>query len=132
MEALPQGETIAKVADYLAVDREWLQHGFESLNDRRDRWTRELRDRPVGEHPRRPKLPPKVYARVYQHLERARNAGIPEAVIEEYERLIVDPLYSKAHTRNVRERSDEELITDVDSAWIAVRVAAQRDFGVEL
>lgn len=80
----------------------------------------------------RSKLPPRAYARVWEYLERMRAAEIPEDMIEESERLMVDPLYSKINKRDIRERSEDDLITDIDAAWSWIREVVEREWGKPL
>lgn len=87
---------------------------------------------PGGQYRARTKLPPRAYERVYGYLERMRAAGIPDDMIEESERLMVDPLYSKLNKRDIRERSEEDLITDIDAAWSWIREVVEREWGKRL
>lgn len=80
----------------------------------------------------RAKLPPRAYERVYGYLERMHAAGIPDDMIEESERLMVDPLYSKLNKRDIRERSEEDLITDIDAAWSWIKEVVEREWGKRL
>lgn len=77
----------------------------------------------------RPKLPPRAYERVYNYVERLRTAGIPEDMIDEAERLMVEPLFSKFNKRDIRERTEEDHITDIDAAWSWIREVAEREWG---
>lgn len=82
--------------------------------------------------PARSRLPIKAYARVSRYLERLRKAGIPEEMIDECERLMAVPVFSKLNKRDVRERSEEDLITDIDAAWAWIREVIQREWGISL
>lgn len=65
----------------------------------------------------RRRLPPKPYARVYEHIDRMLAAGCTSEQIDEAERLMIDGAYNKLNARDPRERSDEEMILDIDDAW---------------
>lgn len=80
----------------------------------------------------RAKLPPRAYERVYLYLEKLRAAEIPEEMIEESERLMIDPLFSKINKRDIRERSEEDLITDIDAAWSWIKEVVEREWGKTL
>jgi transcriptional regulator with XRE-family HTH domain len=65
----------------------------------------------------RRRLPPKPYARVYEHIDRMVAAGCSAEQTDEAERLMIDAAYNKINTRDVRDRSDDEMIVDIDDAW---------------
>lgn len=74
----------------------------------------------------RKRLPPKPYARVFEHIARMENAGCSIEQIEEAERLMIDSAFNKLNAPDSRERSDKEMIVDIDGAWawIKERLAA--------
>lgn len=124
---LPQGDTIRKLSEFLGVSREWLEYGTGAAKAP----FRVVAEAPAG-YATRAKLPPRAYERVYQYVERMRAAEIPDDMIEEAERLMVDPLYSKINKRDIRERSEEDLITDIDAAWSWIREVVEREWGKQL
>lgn len=65
----------------------------------------------------RKRLRPKPYARVYEHVDRMVRANCSVEQIEEAERLMIDGAYNKLNARDPRERTDEEMILDIDDAW---------------
>lgn len=65
----------------------------------------------------RKRLRPKPYARVYEHIAQMEAAGCTVEQIEEAERLMIDGAYNKLNARDPRERTDEEMILDIDDAW---------------
>jgi transcriptional regulator with XRE-family HTH domain len=79
-----------------------------------------------------PKLPPRAYARVYGYLERMRSAGVPEEMVDESERLMAVPVFSKLNKRDVRERSEDDLIMDIDAAWSWIVEVVKREWGIKL
>lgn len=112
-----------------------LQHYYQSvmLDKRVEAVHQEqLRDLRSANDRRREKLPPRAYEKVYRYVEKLRNADIPEEMIDEAERLMVDPLYSKINKRDIRERSTEDLITDIDAAWSWIREVVEREWGKQL
>lgn len=80
----------------------------------------------------RPRLRPAPYARVHEYLERMQAAGMPEPAIDEAERYLVDSNFGQINKRDYRERSDEEVIGDIDMMWMALKVRFERDYGVRL
>lgn len=42
------------------------------------------------------------------------------------------PVYSKLNKRDVRERSEDDLITDIDAAWAWVREICEREWSITL
>lgn len=65
----------------------------------------------------RRRLPPKPYARVYEHIDRMVAAACTPEQIDEAERLMIDGAYNKLNKKDPRERSDAEMIVDIDDAW---------------
>ena len=65
----------------------------------------------------RNRLRPKPRARVYEHIQVMVDAGCTIEQIDEAERLMIDGAYNKLNARDPRERSDEDMILDIDDAW---------------
>jgi hypothetical protein len=45
------------------------------------------------------------------------DAGCTIEQIDEAERLMIDGAYNKLNARDPRERTDKEMILDIDDAW---------------
>jgi transcriptional regulator with XRE-family HTH domain len=65
----------------------------------------------------RKRLRPKPYARVYEHIAKLEAAGVSIDQIEEAERTMIDGAFNQLNKRDPRDRTDEEMIMDIDSAW---------------
>jgi transcriptional regulator with XRE-family HTH domain len=63
------------------------------------------------------RLPPEAYEVVLRYLERMEAAGCTAEQINEAERLMIDGAFNKLNTRDPRDRTVDELITDIDAAW---------------
>jgi len=109
----PDPVELDRAAGALGVTSTWLRYGDETGEERADAWT---------PNPRyRNRLPPRAYATVYGHLEAMRAAGASEEQLDEAERVMVDGAYNKLNTRDVRTRTEDELVTDIESAWLFIR-----------
>lgn len=75
----------------------------------------------------RKRLRPGPYARVYQHIEQMVAAGCAIDQIEEAERLMIDGAYNKLNKRDARERTDAEMIMDIDAAWLFIKEVLERE-----
>lgn len=76
--------------------------------------------------PVRRRLPPPAYARVVDYLEQLEAKGVPAAGVDEAERLMTDAAFNKLNARDPRERTEEELLMDIDDAWDFVRSVLRR------
>jgi transcriptional regulator with XRE-family HTH domain len=74
----------------------------------------------------RKRLRPAPYARVYEHIEEMIAADCSTEQIEEAERLMVDGAYNKLNARDPRDRTDEEMILDIEDAWDWIREVLTR------
>ncbi|HWL41009.1 MAG TPA: helix-turn-helix transcriptional regulator [Gemmatimonadaceae bacterium] len=154
----PDAEALDAVARRLEVSSSWLLHGgtaasydaeeiagmssedaarlgteFQPLPGRAPRVAETAREEP-GFTPNpalRKRLRPVPYARVYEHIERMVAARCTIDQIEEAERLMIDGAYNKLNARDPRERSDEDMILDIDDAWDWIKEVLSRS-GVKL
>jgi hypothetical protein len=62
---------------------------------------------------------------VYEHIEQLVSPGVREQ-IEEAERLMIDGAYNKLNARDPRDRTDEEMILDIEDAWDWIREVLTR------
>lgn len=104
----PRDDTLEKVADFLGVDRNWLINGQRPPD---------LSDAFTPSTTLRKRLRPRPYARVYEHIEKMVAAGCSTEDIELAERTMVDSAFNQLNKRDVRDRTDEDMIMDIDSAW---------------
>lgn len=77
------------------------------------------------------RLRPRPRARVYEHIQSMVEAGATLEQIDEAERLMIDGAYNKLNARDPRERTDEEMILDIDDAWDWIKEVLGRS-GVKL
>jgi transcriptional regulator with XRE-family HTH domain len=90
--------------------------------------TKEAASEPYSPNPRnRKRLPPRAYERVYGYLQQMEDAGATHEQLDEAERVMVDGAYNKLNTRDVRERSVDEMIGDIDMAWAFIRDLLRKD-----
>jgi hypothetical protein len=73
------------------------------------------------------RLPPRAYEVVLGYLQRMEAVGASPEQIDEAERLMVEGAYNKLHTRDARERSEDELIVDIDAAWDFITSVLRRE-----
>jgi transcriptional regulator with XRE-family HTH domain len=73
------------------------------------------------------RLRPQPRARVYEHIQAMVNAGCTIDQIDEAERLMIDGAYNKLNKRDARERSDAEMIMDIDAAWVFIKEVLERE-----
>lgn len=74
----------------------------------------------------RRRLPPGAYARVISYLEQLEAKGVPAPGVDEAERLMTDAAFNKLNARDPRERSEEELLMDIDDAFDFIRSVLRR------
>ena len=65
----------------------------------------------------RRRLPTRAYDVVLGHIHAMEAAGCSQAQIDEAERVMVDGAYNKLNKRDFRERSDDDIVTDIEAAW---------------
>lgn len=118
----PRDDTLEKVADFLGVDRNWL------INGRRPK---DLSDEFTPSTTLRKRLRPAPYARVYEHIEKMVSAGCSLDDIELAERTLIDSAFNQLNKRDIRDRTDADMIMDIDSAWDWIREVLGRS-GVTL
>ncbi|MDB4906342.1 MAG: helix-turn-helix protein [Gemmatimonadetes bacterium] len=71
---------------------------------------------------------PKEAADVVQgYLDRMREATCSEEQIDEAERVMVDGAYNKLNKRDIRARTVDDLITDIDAAWDFIRYVLRKE-----
>ncbi len=68
----------------------------------------------------KPRLPPRLYERVYSYVDRLLEKGATKEQIDEAERLMAVSAYTRLDPRDVRERSEDDMLLDVDDAWIYI------------
>lgn len=73
------------------------------------------------------RLPPRAYEVVLGYLQRMEAVGASPEQIDEAERLMVEGAYNKLHTRDARERTEDELIVDIDAAWDFITSVLRRE-----
>ena len=129
---IPSAPVIEQTALLLGVSAEWLRGETDSpaprdVTDDRP-FVREDAREPYSPNPRsRRRLPPRAYERVYGYLRELEDAGATHEQLDEAERVMVDGAYNKLNSRDVRERSDEEMIGDIDMAWAFIRDLLRRE-----
>lgn len=72
------------------------------------------------------RLPPKAYELVYSYTKKLEAAGLDVAEIEEAERFLIDGAYNKLNARDPGQKSEEDLILDINAAWQFVRDVVRR------
>lgn len=73
------------------------------------------------------RLPPRAYERVLGYLQRMESAGCTDEQIDEAERLMIDGAFNKLNKRDVRERTEDDLIVDIDAAWAFIAFVLRRE-----
>jgi transcriptional regulator with XRE-family HTH domain len=77
------------------------------------------------------RLRPAPYTRVYEHIDQMERAGCSLEQIEEAERLMIDAAYNKLNAWDLKDRSDAEMILDIDAAWSWIKEVLQRTGAVK-
>ncbi len=72
------------------------------------------------------RLRPAVYERVYGYIDKLRSAGATDEQLDEAERLMADSAYNKLNARDPKERTEEDMLLDVDDAWDYIREVLTR------
>ena len=85
-----------------------------------------------GPAPVRARLSPRIYERIFDNLERMRRAGCTDDQIDEAERLLSDSGFSKLNKSDLRDRTEEEQLTDIDAAWEFIRRVIKEHEGKDL
>jgi transcriptional regulator with XRE-family HTH domain len=113
----PTEANLAVIAELYHTTVIDLRYGNPTVDDIRS----QVSEQPVEPFTPNPslrkRLRPKPYARVYEHIEKLVSAGASLEQIEEAERLMIDGAYNKLNARDPRDRTDEEMILDIDDAW---------------
>lgn len=73
------------------------------------------------------RLPPKAYEVVLGYLKRMEVVGCTAEQIDEAERLMIDGAFNKLNMRDPRDRTEDELITDIDAAWAFITLILAQD-----
>lgn len=63
------------------------------------------------------RLPPRVYERVHGYIGQLEDAGVSEELVEEVVRLLTQGGYNKLNARDARERTEDDVLSDMDAAW---------------
>lgn len=71
------------------------------------------------------RLPPRVREHVYSYLAKLEPL-ISEEEVDEVERTMVESTFNKLHVYDPRNRSEDDLIRDVDAAWEFVRYVMRK------
>lgn len=140
----PTDDNLAAIAPLLDCTFFYLKHGREAEpaageepeplaapNSRiREMATREgYRVYPAGSGER---LKPRVYERVYSYIERMRKADCTPDQIDEAERLLFDSAFSKLNKSDLRIRTEDEQLLDIDAAWEWIRRTIREHEGKDL
>jgi transcriptional regulator with XRE-family HTH domain len=115
----PTNDTINEIGEILRVSPAMLVYGVDDT----DLDSRAIRiDGGFSPNPRyRRRLPPGAYRAVYGYLRAMEGAGASPEQLDEAERVMVDGAYNKLNSRDVRERTEDEMILDIDAAWAFIR-----------
>lgn len=109
---------LSKLAQVLEVSVGWLLDGsLTAVSEQRQPYE------PRAAATRR--LPPRARERVFDYLQRLEGL-ISEPEIDEVERTMVESTFNKLHVYEPRDRSEEDLIKDIDAAWEFVRYVLRK------
>jgi hypothetical protein len=73
------------------------------------------------------RLPPRAYELVYDYTRKLEGIGLAPEEVEEAERFLVDAAYNKINAREPGEKSEDDLILDINAAWKFVREVVNRN-----
>lgn len=129
----PGGEALVAIASALGVSERWLTHGDDDLEGKFSAKEQLEKDEIARLASRARKLlRPRPYERVFGYLEQMREAKMPEDTIDEAERYLVESNFGVINKRDYRERSDDEVVGDIDMMWAALKIRFERDYGIKL
>lgn len=114
----PEEARLARLAELFDVEPAVLRYGAAPQS--RDRLNY------VPNPTLRRRLSPRAYEVVLGHLKEMEEAGCSEEQIDEAERVMIDGAYNKLNKRDFRERSEEEVITDIRAAWDFIALVLRR------
>lgn len=119
----PEESRLALLAELYDIEPAALRYGEVTAPRERTRY--------VSNPALRRRLPAPAYAVVLDYLERMERAGCSEEQIDEAERVMVDGAYNKLNKRDFRERSEEDVITDIRAAWDFITYVLRKE-GIRL
>lgn len=125
--SMPGEDNFPKLAKVLKTTEPALRYGAVS-EARQATIAPETHTNPIGRY----ELRPRPYTRVYEYLEKMRAAGMPETAVDEARRYLVESNFGQMNKRDYRVRDDDEVITDIDAMWAALKIRFKRDWGIEL
>jgi transcriptional regulator with XRE-family HTH domain len=102
-----------------------LKSGTSSRSALRDMAVRERLK--VYPQPPTKRLPPRAYELVYDYTRKLEGIGLAPEEVEEAERFLVDAAYNKINAREPGEKSEDDLILDINAAWKFVREVVNRN-----
>ena len=73
------------------------------------------------------RLPERAVLRVNQYLNQLEDIGLNPEEVDEAEQFLVNGAYNKINSREPGEKSEEDLIRDIDAAWQFVREVVNRN-----
>jgi transcriptional regulator with XRE-family HTH domain len=105
----PEESKLARLAELYGVAPASLRYGGEHAPVERPEHVPSLA--------LRKRLPTRAYDLVLGYLHRMEEAGCTQEQIDEAERVMIDGAYNKLNKRDFRERSEDDIITDIRAAW---------------
>lgn len=116
---VPEEARLAKLALLYGAEPASLRYGATHVSRERTMYT----PNPAL----RRRLPARPYERVLGYVRQLEEAGVTEEQIDEAERLMIDGAFNKLNKRDVRERTEDELMTDIDAAWEFIAFVLRRE-----
>lgn len=119
-------ENVEQLAKVLDVRMEWLRSGSGEpqasvVSEERVFYQTARPTSPLD------RLPSRAASVVRRYMEMMSVAGATNEQLDTAMRLMVDAAFNKINTRDVRSRSEEELVTDIDAAWDWIRTILRRE-----
>ena len=115
---VPEEARLGKLAELYGAEPASLRYGAHAARDRTTYTPNPALRR---------RLPPRAYERVLGYLQQLETVGASEQQIDEAERLMIDGAFNKLNKRDVRERSEDDFITDIDAAWEFIVFVLRRE-----
>jgi transcriptional regulator with XRE-family HTH domain len=73
------------------------------------------------------RLPQRAIMRVNEYLNKLEDLGLNADELDEAEQFLVNGAYNKINSREPGEKSEDDLILDIDAAWQFVRDVVNRN-----
>lgn len=134
----PTDDNLRELAPKLSTSWAWLRYGAvaydpadpetarRQVSEKRFEFSPQVLTEYLRNAAFKRRLPPRVYERVYSYIDILTEKGAAQEQIEEAERLMADSAYNKLNARDFKERTEDDMLLDVDDAWDYIKEVLTR------